>query len=495
MVRTPRTRQLNSRSPALTLEALETRRLLSCTVGLDAGVLRVDCDDDADAITVDHPTPLVRVSVKKAPWLFAENEVTAVAINAGGGTDRITVDVGKSVTVNAQAGNDVVQVRSAAAGALTRVFCGTVPDRDRVEVGRAGGTLDNLSGGLSIFGLNGGPLLIHEEGSPLGHTYRIDTEGHVYRDGRDIFNYTNSAPGSVSVFAGAGPDTAVVGTVPGSRTFHYFLGGGNDTVRVRPADFFSQDILGLLNVSGGSGTDMVEIDERHNLFGSTYTVSTSSVHRRGTIGYAEVEGITLMGGDRNDRFLMAAAPTPALLTLQGGNGTDTLDYSGLASPVHVSLSDGTASGLVGLAGVENVLGSRAEDILRGDNNNNLLDGGAGHDILLGEAGVDSLVGGDGQDVLIGGTGTDRIEGGLGDDLLLSGTTSYDNDVAFLAALRAVWVCAEPYPIRVLLLRDYLYPATVTPDPVPDELLGQEGMDWFWGEATEVLDQEPEEFRN
>ncbi|HUG61927.1 MAG TPA: M10 family metallopeptidase C-terminal domain-containing protein, partial [Methylomirabilota bacterium] len=56
--------------------------------------------------------------------------------------------------------------------------------------------------------------------------------------------------------------------------------------------------------------------------------------------------------------------------------------------------------------IENLLGSRLNDILTGDGKANLLAGGDGDDVLAGNGGDDTLVGGAGKDTLTGGEGAD-----------------------------------------------------------------------------------------
>ena len=109
-------------------------------------------------------------------------------------------------------------------------------------------------------------------------------------------------------------------------------------------------------------------------------------------------------------------PTP---NANGGNGSDTADYSANATAVTVNLLTGTASGgdATGdlLVAIENVTGGGLNDSLVGDDVANILIGGVGDDTLKGN---------DGDDRLFGGLGKDRAEGGLGNDLL---QTSNGND--------------------------------------------------------------------
>ena len=183
----------------------------------------------------------------------------------------------------------------------------------------------------------------------------------------------------------------------------------------------------------------------------------------------------LEGGAGNDLLLGSEGAD----TLIGGDGVDTADYGASATRVSVNLVAGTGAGGVAgigaggvagsgagglaagdrLSGIEVVIGSFANDTIRGSAEAETLQGGAGDDVLRGGGGADRLDGGDGfdladlrdlaaamvvdlaagtmdggvvlagieavlagagADTLRGSAAGDRMEGGEGDDLLLAG---------------------------------------------------------------------------
>jgi hypothetical protein len=109
--------------------------------------------------------------------------------------------------------------------------------------------------------------------------------------------------------------------------------------------------------------------------------------------------------------------------LNGGSGTDTLDFSGAADGVMVNLAaktaTGTATGSDRIASFESVLGSAFDDLLIGDKNANTLNGGDGADVLRGLGGADALTGGDGADTFVWGAARDVVDSGvyLGRDVI------------------------------------------------------------------------------
>ena len=97
----------------------------------------------------------------------------------------------------------------------------------------------------------------------------------------------------------------------------------------------------------------------------------------------------LDGGTGNDLISGGAGDD----TLRGGSGRDTLSYAAAGHAVDVELLFRMASGegFDRLGGFENVIGSRYDDLLRGDAGENRLTGGAGNDYLDGSDGRDTAV--------------------------------------------------------------------------------------------------------
>ncbi|WP_415397489.1 Ig-like domain-containing protein [Sulfurimonas sp. CS5] len=85
-------------------------------------------------------------------------------------------------------------------------------------------------------------------------------------------------------------------------------------------------------------------------------------------------------------------------SISGGEGTDTVTYESTQTAVNVNLEEGISSTGDSIEGIENLVGSKFDDYLRGDDGENVLDGGDGNDILSGGSGADTLVGGEGTDL-------------------------------------------------------------------------------------------------
>jgi Ca2+-binding RTX toxin-like protein len=233
-------------------------------------------------------------------------------------------------------------------------------------------------------------------------------------------------------------------------------GGGNDTLRGGADNDTISGGIGHDSIEGGSGSNLLQGDsgdDRYTLAaGSTNTLTELASGGKDTVDASAttddlsltvdanavyvwsgaslsvngpVESLILGSGDDLVEVLPTAGST---LAIDAGPGEDTLTYAKdgatWAAAVTVDLAAGSASGLAGATGFENVYGGQGDDTLKGDDGPNLLQGGAGqdvldgrggHDLLYGQEGNDWLLGGDGDDLLDAGAGLNTVEGGAGDD--------------------------------------------------------------------------------
>lgn len=127
----------------------------------------------------------------------------------------------------------------------------------------------------------------------------------------------------------------------------------------------------------------------------------------------------------------------------GGDGLDTVTYFNASSGIVANLSNGatvngqeTGYGSGGVAAldlyfeIENLVGSRFGDELRGSSERNQLNGLEGDDIIFGYGGVDYIKGGLGNDYINGGSGSDYalFTGNADDYTLVRGSGSESNRV-------------------------------------------------------------------
>ena len=121
----------------------------------------------------------------------------------------------------------------------------------------------------------------------------------------------------------------------------------------------------------------------------------------------------ILGGAGNDTFIFSVRPTASGSNFNGGDGVDTLDFSGL------STAFAFANGVT-YSGFERFIGSAFGDAfgLAGATVSLAFFGGGGNDTLNGGSAADLIEGQDGDDLLVFSAGADTLRGGSGNDVFL-----------------------------------------------------------------------------
>jgi hypothetical protein len=234
----------------------------------------------------------------------------------------------------------------------------------------------------------------------------------------------------------------------------------------------------------GAGSDMVVLDIEATTTWNLIALNAGvvAIEGYGSIAFSGIA--SLVGGSGDDAFVFSTAA--AGFTINGGAGTNTLDYSAYTTGVSVNLATGSATGTGGISTIQKMIGGSGNDILTGDANDNVFTGGLGKDTISGGSGVDALVetrdanftltntsltvdgvsedtlfsieaarltggpgnntlnastftlgatvldGGAGNDTLRGGSGADVLTSGAGDDALYGGAGDDRFDISALA---------------------------------------------------------------
>ena len=235
--------------------------------------------------------------------------------------------------------------------------------------------------------------------------------------GADAFNVSLSA--TVDLSGGAGNDAfafgdgvAVTGTVAGDAgddTFTFFgnltlptmMDGGADTDTVdlsgglTPVNFTLDTFQNMEMVIGTTGSDTLTGSSADESFAVAGANDSGSV---GVLIYQSFENLS--GGGGSDVFDVADG-LGTTGSIDGGTGSDTIDYGDYSTAVSIDMNAGTATNIGGgISGIENAAGGAANDTLTGDDNNNQLTGGDGDDTLTDGHGDDTLVGGLGNDTYV-----------------------------------------------------------------------------------------------
>jgi hypothetical protein len=228
--------------------------------------------------------------------------------------------------------------------------------------------------------------------------------------------YLNLGVGSNVQVTGGSPPTGNTFTIQSVPVALSITGGaGNDHFV-----FTNTAPLGAnVTLAGGGGTDTLR---GPNIANTWKIAGTNAGNLDGDVTFTGIQ--SLLGGTANDSFQFQTGGSISG-TLDGGGGTNTLDYSAYVGNILVDLLLGTATGVNGGAtysesNIQNVNGSHGNDLIVGDANANVLTGGTGRNVIIGDGGGNTITGGGGFNLLIG------------------ATTSYDGSLPALQALMLYW---------------------------------------------------------
>ena len=268
---------------------------------------------------------------------------------------------------------------------------------------------DNLRGMAGVDTLNGGPGADHLDG---GEDARERDNMVPDPADTDPSDGTDMIAASIDIASYAGAMAGVTVNL--------------DNGRGTAGDAEGDMLVNIEKVIGSSNDDLfLAGEETDNIDGGAH------------------DGDDPAGGDEEDgdtvSYELSDEAVTVDLRLQATNAAqlmETTDDQGQVENEGINVDGSFAAGDF-LADIENLTGSDFDDTLTGDDNPNILRGGAGDDMLVGSSEVnddsidadqanpllpidDLMYGGDGDDTLIGNTGDDLLEGGDGDDYLYGG---------------------------------------------------------------------------
>jgi Ca2+-binding RTX toxin-like protein len=337
-------------------------------------------------------------------------------LNGGLGNDILIGGAGADTLIGG-GGVDTISYTTSSAAVVVNLGLATA----QVSTGDASG--DILSGISNLTGSSFNDILISGAGAnTLIGGGGVDTASYA---GSTIGVTVNLALATAQVSTGdaSGDILSGISNLTGSNLADTLTGDANaNTLN----GGLGNDILiggaGADTLIGGGGGDTASYAGSTTGVTVNLSVATAQISTGDASGDVFV-GISNITGSSFDDILMGDANANAL---NGALGIDTVSYASSTAGVTINLALGTAqisggyaSGDI-LTGIEKIIGSTFNDVLRGSaggSSANVIDGGAGDDILFGGTNV-------GGNIYIGGVGIDTLNyslygGGLVVDLKLS----------------------------------------------------------------------------
>nr|NIS81190.1 hypothetical protein [Anaerolineales bacterium] len=153
--------------------------------------------------------------------------------------------------------------------------------------------------------------------------------------------------------------------------------------------------IGGLIDGGASGDTLVGTDTAN-----TWEINGSDAGALNGQVFTGIENLT--GGAEADAFVFADGSSISG-AVDGGGGSDTLDYSAYTTGITIDLGTGGATGTGGISNIENIIGGLGADTLIGPDSDSIwyitgTDAGSVGGVVF--SGIENLTGGAGADTFI-----------------------------------------------------------------------------------------------
>lgn len=312
--------------------------------------------DDTDIIDLEVTGSSMRFEVNEFSEVIAGAQFSTINVNAGVAADDVDVDQllsGKTVTIDLGSGDDRLDVAAEFQDIDTNLL-------SNVSVNAGSGT-DTLT----FYDANDGNTT---------NVFEIAAT-RVRKDptGVDVtVNHSNAE--QIVVNGSAFADTFNVVGIASGDVVTINGGDGNDTFNVGGDDFDS-NIAGDIQVNGDAGTDRLDIEDSADTGIDTYTINATSATKPNGSGAVSFGG-TLIGTVTIDALVLNASDANSTINFNASGGSIlTLPPNPpIITPVNVTLNGGDGNDTINVAGPSNLLTA-----IRG---NTVLTGGAGTDLIV-----------------------------------------------------------------------------------------------------------------
>jgi len=237
----------------------------------------------------------------------------------------------------------------------------------------------------------------------------LDYSGGIFASGGTVTGYgtfinqrTNQNQNSLKIKGTSGADNVSMGKHINRSTITYGITMNNSDTKVDITTTNVQNFVFSLGDGDDTFTSVGKTGVRPSGGASSLNVMELPVDKT----------ISIFGGAGNDTFNQGVTTslTSGGETIYGGDGVDTVDYSGRTNDLIVSVSTGTVE-YDGEAGENDLI----KDI-------DWIYSGSGNDTITQNPSItsaSSISGGDGDDTITSGLGADFLYGGDGDDTFIS----------------------------------------------------------------------------
>ena len=400
-------RKARSSGRKVLFETLEPRLLLSSDLAY-AGTSAFDLTLRLDQT---DPTILQLIDNANSDAVVAQQalvDTSAVMITGSAENDRLTIDLSSPfILPGGIIFSDTTTLDHDTLELIGKANTWTITGADSGDVDGGGGIhftgIENLTGGANDdrFVLGGGSISGVVDGASGTNTldYSANTLGVTVDLGSVMATDTGGIANIQNVVGGVGDDI-----ITGDDAANILIGGlgndllkggkGNDALTGNEGNDILEAGQGADSVDGGLGVDTLQTN---NGLANTWQVKARNAGLLNTHNFVDIEN--LIGDTAEDEFIFDDG-MDITGALDGGLGSNTLNYAAYLAGIIVDLKSGQAQGTAGVSNIQHVTSGAGHDTLIGDDQANRLSGGAGDDTLIGNAGADTFIGSEGSDTLV-----------------------------------------------------------------------------------------------
>ncbi|MBS0265809.1 MAG: VCBS repeat-containing protein, partial [Planctomycetes bacterium] len=284
--------------------------------------------------------------------------VENLTVNLGAGNDSVTIggnSVPEDLKVFGEADDDTIQVNYPFSAGTLLVDGGTgtanaliVNTTDLVDVVTVSATTIQVAGSTTTQYQNFATLSLStnvgaDQVTVLNTHAGLTTISTGDDDDTVLVAKTT---GALNVFTEAGSDTIQVRAIAATTTIN--TGEGNDVVNVGSLAPLTNGTLtgiaALLQLTGSADGDTLNVDATGDSIPDTGTLTRSNLTGLGMargIVYNTFETINISLGQFADHFTIESTPEQATVTLNAGDGDDTIDVLSIDGPTIVNTGDGS----------------------------------------------------------------------------------------------------------------------------------------------------------
>jgi Ca2+-binding RTX toxin-like protein len=342
--------------------------------------------------------------------------------------------------------------------------------------------IDGGKGNDKLFGENGIDRIYGGEGDDFisggnDRDFIYGDEGNDEIHGDEGDDVIEGGPGADILDGGEGKNTISYGSSKTEVKINL------ETNEASGGDAEGDKFSNFTDIGGSEGDDVLIGDAQDNIINGEG--GNDEIH--GGDGDDQLFGATgddkLYGGKGNDHLIGFQGKDE----IDGGEGIDTVDYNHPYGNFGVIVNLAKKAGFGGYAtgdtykDVENVIGTRFDDEIIGDEFDNYLNGAGGGDKIYGGDGDDRIVGGNGLNKLYGENGNDRIFVGTGVNEAYGGNGT-DTISYILAPVRVkVNMTSGTGEINSIIKDNFIEFENVQGSQFDDEIYGDEKINVIFGE--------------